>query len=64
MRGLGRDPGQWRKSSYSNPEPRDCVEAVLGPERIGIRDSTRPEGTALDLPNREWTAQLRAVHSR
>ncbi len=63
MRGLGKDIGRWRKSSHSGREA-NCVEAVLRQDaEIGVRDSTRPDGTALGFGAGQWTALLWLVRS-
>lgn len=63
MRGLGEGLGQWRKSSYSAIE-RDCVETVLRENGdIGVRDSTRPDGTALGFRAHQWTGLLGYVRA-
>lgn len=58
MRGLGEGLGRWRKSSYSGGEG-NCVEVVLRQNtRIGVRDSTQPDGAALGFHTHEWAALL------
>ncbi|WP_026119347.1 DUF397 domain-containing protein [Nocardiopsis ganjiahuensis] len=63
MRGLGKDLGQWRKSSYSSND-RECVETVLWEcGDIGLRDSTRRSGTVLEFRSNQWTALLERVRA-
>ncbi|PDP87066.1 DUF397 domain-containing protein [Glycomyces fuscus] len=65
MRGLGHEPGRWRKSSHSNDHNGNCVEAVLGaPRTVGLRDSTHPVHAALALPAHQWVALLRLTGLR
>lgn len=65
MRGLGHEPGRWRKSSYSGGGNGDCVEAVLGaPRTVGLRDSAHPAHAALALPAHQWVALLRLAGHR
>lgn len=58
VRGLGADLGRWRKASYSDTGTA-CVETVLWENgEIGVRDSTRPNDTALRFRAYEWTTLL------
>ncbi|MFD3685330.1 DUF397 domain-containing protein [Nocardiopsis sp. NPDC058631] len=62
MRGLGREPGQWRTSSRSGGVNNSCVEAVLrAPDAVGVRDSTHRDRTELSLPAHQWVTLLRLV---
>ncbi|GAA1354023.1 hypothetical protein GCM10009612_15600 [Streptomyces beijiangensis] len=48
---------RWRKSTYSNGEGGDCVEVSDGhPGIVPVRDSKAPEGPALLIPAKSWTA--------
>ncbi|MFV2195179.1 DUF397 domain-containing protein [Nocardiopsis sp. LOL_012] len=61
MRGLGRNLGQWRKSSYS-PTASQCIEAILdATSRVGIRDSMYPQGTEFMLTPLAWVAFIHEV---
>jgi hypothetical protein len=54
-------PPVWRKSSASNPQG-NCVElAVLGPDRVGMRNSRDPHGAVLDCPPEALGAFLASV---
>lgn len=48
----------WRKSSYSDGNGTNCVEATdLAPAvDIAVRDSKNPAGPALLLPATAWSA--------
>ncbi|GHC72006.1 hypothetical protein GCM10007079_04910 [Nocardiopsis terrae] len=62
MKGLGRDQGRWRKSSYSGAIENGCVEAVLTVEgRVGLRDSENVSGPCLDLSLSAWAELLHGV---
>ena len=51
----------WRKSSASNPQG-NCVElAVLGPGRVGMRNSRDTQGAVLDYPPEALHAFLTLV---
>ncbi|KOG39750.1 DUF397 domain-containing protein [Streptomyces decoyicus] len=46
----------WRKSSYSNNEGGVCVEVADEiPGLVPVRDSQRPHGPALLIPDEAWT---------
>jgi len=53
----------WFKSSYSDNEGGDCVEAAIPTPRttIHIRDSKNPSGAQLTVPAPAWTAFLSGV---
>jgi len=60
VRGLGREPGQWRTSSHSGGVNNSCVEVVLRqPVVVGIRDSTHRDRVELALPVHQWVTLLR-----
>ncbi|WP_416983172.1 DUF397 domain-containing protein [Streptomyces sp. T028] len=44
----------WFKSSYSDGEGGDCVEAATCPHTIHIRDSKNPTGPHLTLSAPAW----------
>ncbi|MFJ9686060.1 DUF397 domain-containing protein [Streptomyces bacillaris] len=47
----------WRKSSYSNSDGGDCVEVADGlPGVVPVRDSKRPEGSAVIFGASAWAA--------
>lgn len=51
--------GQWRKSSYSDASVNsDCVEVAVGAELVGVRDSKKVPGPALNFPTATWRAFL------
>jgi hypothetical protein len=46
----------WRRSSYSNINGGECVEVADGvPGLVPVRDSKRPDGTALAFPSSAWS---------
>jgi hypothetical protein len=54
--------GDWRKSSYSDGNGGDCVEAASGECLILVRDTADRNGTTLTVPDDAWqafTASLR-----
>jgi Domain of unknown function (DUF397) len=44
----------WRKSSYSNAQGGDCVEAASGDRVVSVRDTTDREGCTLSVPAAAW----------
>lgn len=47
--------GAWRTSSYSSASATsNCVEVVVAPARVGVRDSKNVPGPALSFPMRAW----------
>jgi hypothetical protein len=47
----------WFKSSYSNDQGGNCVEAArLGTVGMAVRDSKDPQGPALVFPAEAWAA--------
>ncbi|MEV6168172.1 DUF397 domain-containing protein [Streptomyces sp. NPDC051954] len=54
------DQLMWFKSSYSDDEGGDCVEAAFS-TRIHIRDSKVPSGPELQLTAPAWEAFISAV---
>ncbi|MGA5354061.1 DUF397 domain-containing protein [Streptomyces thermodiastaticus] len=54
-------PVNWWKASHSGAQS-DCVEcAVVGPERMAVRDSKRPTGPALVLSRDEFAGFIDSV---
>jgi hypothetical protein len=53
----------WFKSSYSDSQGGDCVEAALAPHHIHLRDSKLgPESPSFAAAAQAWTAFL--AHAR
>ena len=50
--------GNWRKSTYSDANGGNCVEAASGSGVILVRDTTDRGGVTLNLPATAWTAFL------
>jgi hypothetical protein len=50
----------WHTSSYSTNEG-DCVEVAPAPDRVLVRDSKDPDGSALAVPTPAWRAFLTTV---
>jgi hypothetical protein len=46
----------WRKSSYSSGNGSNCVEIVSLAAGLLVRDSKDPDGPALAIAARDWTA--------
>jgi hypothetical protein len=44
----------WRKSSYSDGNGGDCVEAASGHGVISVRDTTNRDGVTLSVPAAAW----------
>lgn len=51
----------WIKSSYSNSSGGNCVEVLLDPAAITLRDSKDPDGPTLTFTPQEWDAFLRGA---
>jgi hypothetical protein len=52
----------WRKSSFSGANGGDCVEVVEGyPAGVPIRDSANPNGPAIVVSRRAWSALMSSV---
>lgn len=48
---------RWRRSSYSNSDGGNCVEVAGGFAGLTpVRDSKRPAGSVLVLPDAAWSA--------
>ncbi|MGV9556384.1 DUF397 domain-containing protein [Streptomyces sp. NPDC003401] len=48
----------WFKSSYSDGEGGDCLEAAVCPAAVHVRDSKNPGGPALSLSPAAWARFL------
>ncbi|MGW2597610.1 DUF397 domain-containing protein [Streptomyces klenkii] len=44
----------WRKSSHSGGAAGECVEVTTRPHTVHVRDSKRPQGPALAVPDVVW----------
>ncbi|WP_116244103.1 DUF397 domain-containing protein [Nocardiopsis sp. FIRDI 009] len=63
MRGLGREPGTWRVSSFSQNGTSTCVEAALWDAgRVAVRDSTHRDLAVLVFPPEQWAVLARLAH--
>ncbi|MER5941340.1 DUF397 domain-containing protein [Streptomyces sp. NPDC001928] len=61
-KGIDTDFAAWRRSSYSNQEGGECVEAAHNlPGIIPVRDSKNPEGPALVFPTRAWALFVKSL---
>jgi hypothetical protein len=53
----------WIKSSHSEgAEHSECVEVLLQPQAIGVRDSKTPAAGHLTVPNPAWAALITALN--
>jgi hypothetical protein len=50
----------WHTSSYSGAHD-DCVEVAPTRERVLVRDSKNPDGSALAVPSPTWQTFLTTV---
>jgi uncharacterized protein DUF397 len=54
----------WTKSSHSEgAEHSNCVEVLLQPQAIAVRDSKAPEAGHLTLPNPAWAALITSLNA-
>ncbi|WP_031084916.1 DUF397 domain-containing protein [Streptomyces sp. NRRL WC-3549] len=52
----------WRKSSYSDGGPNNCLEVAVGfADVVPVRDSKNPAGPVLIMANHAWTAFVHGV---
>ncbi|MFB8765331.1 DUF397 domain-containing protein [Nocardiopsis alba] len=54
----------WKKSTYSNGQGGNCVEARAIDQGAAIRDTQNRGLAELSLPNTEWSALLHALRTR
>ncbi|MEU3211150.1 DUF397 domain-containing protein [Nocardiopsis alba] len=54
----------WKKSTYSNGQGGNCVEARAIDQGAAIRDTQNRGLAELSLPNTEWTALIHALRTR
>jgi len=55
----------WMKSSHSGgAEHSECVEVLLQPQAIAVRDSKAPTAGHLTLPNPAWAALITSLNAR
>jgi hypothetical protein len=52
-------PLEWRKSSFS--AQGNCLEWVVGPSSVRVRDSKNPTGPELVFTHSEWAAFVAGV---
>lgn len=55
---MNKTRGDWRKSSFSQPNGNNCVEIAHLTESVGVRDSKNPDETVLRLSPAGWVAAL------
>ncbi|MET9782396.1 DUF397 domain-containing protein [Nocardiopsis alba] len=53
----------WKKSTYSNGQGGNCVEARATAQGAAVRDTQNRGLAELSLPNTEWTALLHALRT-
>jgi hypothetical protein len=54
----------WAKSSYSDPNGGNCVEARQpGPGTVQVRDSKNPDGPVLTVSSDCWHAFTAAIRT-
>jgi hypothetical protein len=52
----------WRKSTYSNGNGGNCVEATAAPgDHLALRDSKNPTGPALLFSTRRWRTFIQGI---
>jgi hypothetical protein len=51
----------WHRSTYSDANGGECVEAATAPVATALRDSQHPDHAMLVFPNAEWRAFLRGI---
>ncbi|MFJ3665801.1 DUF397 domain-containing protein [Streptomyces sp. NPDC090106] len=54
----------WFKSSYSDGEGGECLEAAFGSRLVRVRDSKTPRAPHLTLSPAAWSVFLGDVRSR
>ncbi|MFB4197077.1 DUF397 domain-containing protein [Streptomyces carpaticus] len=60
----GLEAAVWRRSSYSEDNGGQCVEAALGGGVVGLRDSKVSDGPVLVVGSAAWSAFVRAAIRR
>ncbi|MFD7509703.1 DUF397 domain-containing protein [Streptomyces sp. NPDC059853] len=60
----GLEAADWRRSSYSEDNGGQCVEAALGSGVVGLRDSKVSDGPVLVVGSGAWGAFVRAAIRR
>lgn len=54
-------PGEFRKSSFSQYVWNQCVEVAFREGTIAVRDSKNPTGPVLEFTPGEWDAFVKGV---
>jgi Domain of unknown function (DUF397) len=54
--------GDWRKSSYSNDNGGNCVEAATGTGVVLVRDTTNRAAATLAFTPQAWTQFTTSLH--
>jgi hypothetical protein len=56
---------EWRKSSYSNGQGGNCVEAATNvADIVGVRDSKNVPGPELTVSDQAWSALIQGIKNR
>lgn len=55
------DPANWKKSIYSDPDNKGCVEYNVNDHLVAIRDSNHPERAVLVFDSGEMSAFVKGL---
>jgi hypothetical protein len=53
--------GNWRKSSHSDGNGGNCIEAASGDGAVLVRDTTDRDGFTLDIPASAWGRFIKGI---
>ena len=55
---------EFRKSSFSQGPPNECVSVAITEGEVYVRDTKDPDKTTLRFTKPEWKAFLKAVRNK